>query len=96
VRNVPQNVKDAVYAEYGIPSHEPGQYEVDHLIPLEVGGANDIANLWPEAAEPTPGYHQKDEVENYLHDQICSGKLPLQQAQNEVAADWLAVFNKLP
>ena len=87
VRNVPQSVKDDVYAAYGIASHEPGQYEVDHLVPLELGGSNDIANLWPEAANPRPGFHEKDQVEDYLHEQVCSGSLPLQEAQARIAHD---------
>jgi hypothetical protein len=96
VRNVPASLKDEVYAEYGITSHQPGQYEVDHLVSLELGGSNDIANLWPEPAEPTPGFHQKDQVENYVHAQVCSGKLPLQQAQYEIATNWLAIYQKMP
>ena len=47
VRNVPTSVKDQVYREYGIISHKAGQYEVDHLISLELGGSNSIRNLWP-------------------------------------------------
>ncbi len=96
VRDVPNDVKDQVYAEYGIMQHAPGQYEVDHLIPLEVGGSNDIANLWPEAAEPRPGFHEKDRVENYLHDQVCSGAVPLQQAQTQIATNWVAVYQQMP
>jgi hypothetical protein len=96
VRNVPTSEKDQVYAEYGIASHYPGQYEVDHLVSLELGGSNDIANLWPEAASPTPGFHQKDQVENYLHDQVCSGAVSLQQAQVEIATNWLSVYNQMP
>ncbi len=96
VRNVPQSEKDQVYAEYGITSHAPGQYEVDHLVSLELGGSNDIANLWPEAASPKPGFHEKDKVENYLHDQVCSGATSLKEAQIEIATNWLAVFNQMP
>ena len=96
VRSVPQSEKDAVYAEYGIASHTPGEYEVDHLVSLELGGSNDIANLWPEAASPRPGFHEKDQVENYLHDQVCSGAISLQAAQIEIAANWLAVYNRTP
>jgi hypothetical protein len=96
VRNVPFSEKDQAYAEYGIHSHYAGQYEVDHLVPLELGGSNDIANLWPEAASPTPGFHQKDEVENYLHDQVCSGAMSLKDAQIEIATNWLAVYNRMP
>jgi hypothetical protein len=95
VRNVPASEKAAVYAEYGIASHFPGQYEVDHLVSLELGGSNDIANLWPEAASPTPGFHQKDQVENYLHDQVCSGAISLSQAQIEIATNWMQVYNSM-
>src|SRR5713101_8003626 len=42
VRNVPQSEKNQVYAEYGIARHTAGEYEVDHLVSLELGGSNDI------------------------------------------------------
>lgn len=96
VRNVPQSTKDEVFAEYGIASHAPGEYEVDHLISLELGGSNSIANLWPQPANPTPGFHQKDQAENYLHDQVCSGRIPLEQAQIQIATNWLAIYKQVP
>lgn len=96
VRNVSTSEKDQVYQEYGIMSHTTGQYEVDHLISLELGGSNDIANLWPEAAEPRPGYHEKDLVENYLHAQVCDGSMSLQEAQQKIANDWLSVYRSVP
>lgn len=95
VRNVPYSEKDQAYAEYGIYHHSPGQYEIDHLIPLELGGSNDIANLWPEAASPKPGFHEKDQVENYLHDQVCSGAMSLQDAQTQIATNWLTVYHRM-
>ncbi len=96
VRNVPDSEKNQVYAEYGIKGRSPGQYEVDHLVSLELGGSNDIANLWPELASPTPAFHEKDKVENYLHDQVCSGAISLKQAQIEIATNWLQVYNQMP
>jgi hypothetical protein len=96
VRNVPTSEKDQAYEEYGIASHSSGQYEVDHLVSLELGGSNDIANLWPELASPTPGFHQKDQVENYLHDQVCSGAISLATAQQEIATNWLAIYHSMP
>jgi len=96
VRNVPTSEKDQVYANYNINSHFTGQYEVDHLISLELGGSNDISNLWPELADPVPGFHEKDSVENYLHSQVCSGKMSLQKAQELIASDWHQVYNSMP
>lgn len=93
VRSVSESTKNAVYAEYGIASHSTGQYEVDHLIALELGGSNDIANLWPEPANPTPGFHQKDSIENGLHAKVCSGAMTLATAQLEIADNWLSVYN---
>src|SRR5579859_2047618 len=96
VRNVPTSEKSQVYAEYGISHHSPGQYEVDHLVSLELGGSNDISNLWPELASPKPGFHEKDGVENYLHSQVCSGAMSLRDAQIQIATNWLAVYNRMP
>jgi hypothetical protein len=96
VRNVPESVKRAVYARYGIATHTRGQYEVDHLISLELGGSNSIRNLWPEAADPRPGFHEKDRVENYLHAHVCDGLMTLARAQHLIATNWLAVYGTLP
>jgi hypothetical protein len=85
VRDVPAALKQEVYAGYGIAGHSFGQYEVDHLVPLEVGGSNSIANLWPEVA---PGYGEKDRVENELHAAVCSGAIGLRAAQVRIARDW--------
>jgi len=85
VRNVPESVKQSVYAEYGIESHVPGSYEVDHLVSLELGGNNSVANLWPEVS---PGYHEKDAIENQLHDAVCAGSVSLRTAQLQIARDW--------
>ena len=94
MRNVPESEKNQVYAEYGIKHHKTGEYEVDHLVSLELGGSNEIANLWPEAASPTPGFHQKDRYENYLHAQVCSGAISLEEAQRRIATNWLQYWQE--
>ncbi len=71
-------------------------YELDHLIPLELGGCPKCeANLWPEPRNVFPSASEKDEVESYLHEQVCSGTLPLADAQREIAADWYAVYRRM-
>jgi hypothetical protein len=75
---------------YGYADKNLSSYEEDHLIPLEIGGGpTSVANLW---AEPHSGKHsslQKDGFENYLHAEVCSGKMPLATAQAQIATDWV-------
>jgi hypothetical protein len=54
VRNVPAEMKWEVYEEYGVTSHRRGDYEVEHLVPLEPGGPNSIKNPWPESHRTSP------------------------------------------
>jgi len=96
IRNVSTNLRKEVYAEYGVSYPQPrGAYEVDHFVPLSLGGSNDIANLFLEAAEPRPGFHEKDLVEVFLQQEVCNGRVALPVAQRQIAVDWLAVYNNL-
>jgi hypothetical protein len=95
-RLVTATVHRQAFTEYGYSYPQaPGAFEVDHLIPLELGGDNVIENLWAEPAEPRPGFHEKDKVENYLHKQVCSHSMSLADAQHQIATDWMAVWNRI-
>ena len=86
----------AVYALYGATKKKGVCCEIDHLISLELGGDNGVKNEWPQPYEPRPGAHEKDVVENYLHAQVCSGKMSLADAQKQIAMDWYEVYLKMP
>jgi hypothetical protein len=95
VRNVPQAVKDQVYREYGITSRQSGEYEIDHLISLELGGSNSVRNLFPESYKTMPlNAHVKDSLENRLHALACSGKITLAEAQQAIASNWTTAYVK--
>lgn len=93
-RHITQKMKDTACVAYGLKPHCEGKtkYEIDHLISKELGGADDPANTWPQPYFQHPGAHEKDEVENWLHKQVCEGKMSLAEAQAEIATDWYAVF----
>lgn len=92
VRHVTAAMKWRVYVAYGIRSHRRGQYEVDHLVPLEGGGSNSFANLFPEPASPRPGFHEKDRTENELRYRVCHRGLNERFAQRQIARNWTVYF----
>jgi hypothetical protein len=88
-RHVTPAMRHSVFAAYRVPYEKHALYELDHLIPRELGGADDVANLWPQ---PWPDAHKKDRLENALHRLVCTGALPLADAQAQIRADWRAAF----
>ena len=95
VRSVSAATKRAVYRAYGLTRRFDGtDGELDHLVSLELGGSNVAANLFPEAAMPRPGSHEKDRLENALHAEVCSGRLSLIGAQRAIAVDWVAAYHR--
>ncbi len=66
------------YHETGSPS----DYEEDHFIPLELGGAPKAAqNLWPE---PHSQSKHSDPLETSLKRQVCSGTLTLKEGRVQI------------
>ena len=95
VRNVPSSVKRKVYESYGITRRSKGEYEVDHLISLQLGGSNSIKNLWPQSYKTHPwNAGVKDKLENELHRRICSEGMDAATAQHEISTDWIAAYKK--
>jgi hypothetical protein len=92
VRNVTEATKKKVFVEYGIPYSQRSNYEVDHIISLELGGSNDISNLYPESYLIKNGAKTKDIFENYLHKQICNGKMEVAEAQRQISSDWFYYY----
>jgi hypothetical protein len=62
--------------------------EIDHIVPLELGGSNDVANLFPEPGSGPATYHLKDRLENRLHALVCGGSLSLATARRAISANW--------
>jgi hypothetical protein len=96
IRNVPESEKFAVEHEYLLAAtHYGSTLEIDHIVSLELGGSNDIANLYPEKANAHPGFHMKDKLENKLHTLVCDGTMTLRTVQEQIAADWQALYKKV-
>lgn len=96
----PQQVTDAFKKVARSAYSSPGassDYELDHLVPLGLGGASAAANLWPERNLGDPrqfdrrspvGSNAKDGVESRLNRAVCGGEVPLAAAQAAIAGNW--------
>lgn len=94
-RAVSVALQKQVFQMYGIPNARPQDYEVDYLITPELGGADDIRNLWPEPFASTNWTaYVKDALEDRLHEMVCSGEIDLPTAQREIASDWIGAYKK--
>jgi 5-methylcytosine-specific restriction endonuclease McrA len=91
---------DRILQEYGLPPGPYSQsYELGHLIPLDLGGADEDANLWPEprrSVEPEWNAERKDRLEWKLADMVCGGQLDLATAQNSTPWREGAAWRWLP
>jgi hypothetical protein len=94
-------VKRKMLAAYGIPESQIGDFELDHLVAMGLGGASDTRNLWPEPntfrqfKRSADWVNDKDVVETYLFHAICDGKVPLGAARGAMDADWTTAVAKL-
>jgi len=95
VREVSEPMRNEVLRHYGIREARAGDYEIDYLIAPGLGGAEDLRNLWPEPT--TSGAWNsgvKDDLEERLHQMVCSGTLDLPTAQHDIATDWIEAYKK--
>lgn len=80
-------------------SQHPGErfsgYELDHLIPLALGGAPaDRRNLWLEPWTGDMNAADKDALEFVLWRLVCRHEVPLHAAQQAIAQDWVGAYRR--
>lgn len=79
-------IKAGLMRAKGIPWKSRGQYELDHIIPLEAGGAPmSLKNLQLQPFVGPMGATTKDHLENLHRAYVCKGVETLQQAQDYFA-----------
>jgi hypothetical protein len=102
VRDVDDALKQQVRMRYSLASKHDKWCsgtegcEIDHLIPLTIGGANDIKNLWPQNYDRGVEWnaHVKDKLEVRMHTLICKNGADPATLQQEIASDWVAAYKK--
>ena len=94
-RYVTNTTKNKVYKAYKIKKELcTNGCKIDHLIPLSIGGSNDIQNLWPHEYGAEWTVFEKTRLEVRLRKEVCSGKLPIVEAQVCIQNDWTKCFER--
>jgi hypothetical protein len=94
-RNVTQSTKKKVYERYSVNVDKCRDgCKIDHLIPLSIGGSNDITNLWPHEYGAEWTVYEKTRLEVKLRTEVCSLRLPIQTAQQCIATNWTQCYNQ--
>jgi hypothetical protein len=89
--------RDEILRRYGLPLGTHPDYQIDHLIPLCLGGGDDPSNLWPQprrSIELKWNAEAKDRLERLICDIVCAGQLDIATAQEAFAKDWIAAYHK--
>lgn len=91
--------KDQVRSEYPDCPTGAGQSEIDHIVPLALGGADDVQNLWCQPADNewngvNYGFHTKDALESYLASAVKRGDIAPDVAQGCILSDWVACYQQ--
>jgi hypothetical protein len=92
-QGVTEEMERKVFSRYHIPWRRRLEFKVDHLIPLELGGADAVENLWPQSLSTRPyGVQRKELLTQCLLARIAAGKMTLAKAQEEISEDWISCF----
>lgn len=71
-------------------------FEVDHRVPLALGGADEVANRWPQQGWQHPSFHDKDKLETHVWNAVCRRQtMTLQDGQAIFMRDWIAEFERV-
>jgi hypothetical protein len=88
-------VKAKLLREQRLPQSDAPKYELDHLIPLALGGhPHKPENLWLQPLDGEWGARVKDRLEVKLKMMVCAGKITLERARLAIATDWIAAFKR--
>jgi hypothetical protein len=88
--------RDEILRRYGLPPGSHPDYEIDHLIPLCLGGAEDPSNLWAQprrSIEETWNAEAKDRLERLMCRMVCDGQIDIATAQEAFATNWISAYH---
>lgn len=102
-RYVTARMKARVFANYRLTGNDDDsqgcevdaygrRYEVDHRVPRSLGGADEVANLWPQCMSGPWNAVMKDRLETHVSKELCEGNLNAQEAHELFTGDWRQAY----
>jgi hypothetical protein len=92
--------KNGVYRLYGLKTHKSGWCAgnvgcaVDHVIPLECGGADVVDNLFPQKGAGPYNQKDKNRLEGLCKRLVCSGEITPAEGQAWFMPDWTVEYDR--
>ena len=75
------------------PDGRMTDYELDHLIPISIGGAPfDPRDLWLQPRRGRANAGNKNELAYVLWRLVCEHRVPLRTAQRSISGDWTQAY----
>ena len=93
-KELKKSEKKEIYKAYNV-EYDTTKYQIDHFIPISIGGSHDPKNLWPQPIIDNIGFIEKQQVAQYLHEAVCRGDMEISMAQEIIRLDWHKVFNEI-
>jgi hypothetical protein len=82
-----------VFSRYRLPWPRRAEFKIDHLVPVELGGADTIDNLWPQGLRTKPyGADRKELLTEVLLERVAKKQITLEQARELIRKDWIDAF----
>jgi hypothetical protein len=93
VRTNIKSMRNQIFFRYNLRYVDRRSYEADHLVPISLGGdPTSILNIWPESRTTVWNAEVKDHLEDVLHERVCSGEVPLKEAQEAFKTNWKGAY----
>jgi hypothetical protein len=91
---IPPATEQEVFTEYRIRNPVvQAKYDIDYLVPIQLGGATTTQNMWPAAFKGT-GFFEKVQLDHVLRDRVCHRELSLRTAQRDLEHNWYVAWLK--
>ena len=94
IKATKESAKEEAFSRYGLRDGVSKTDVLDHLIPIELGGTDNVENLWPEPMKGDWNATQKDALEQKLLGMVCDGSLTVKQAQNAIKKNWVQAYTQ--